>query len=70
MNVDPYRYYNNTLAWLAAEVGPVDKFLYAISAAQYFGPQAQDAHGKMVQFNYSTATIPEVCVCVCVCVCA
>ena len=34
--------------------------MYALAATQYFGPGAQDDHGKMVQFNYSTATIPEV----------
>ena len=27
-------YYNNTLSWLAAEVGPVDKFLYALAITQ------------------------------------
>ena len=54
-------YYNKTLAWLASETGkPVDTWMYALACTQYFGPGAQDDHGKMVQFNYSTATIPEV----------
>eukprot|EP00040_Diaphanoeca_grandis_P035385 m.222362 g.222362 ORF g.222362 m.222362 type:complete len:742 (-) comp33372_c1_seq1:245-2470(-) len=58
--INEQEYFNNTFAWLESEVGPVNKFLYAISAAQYFGPHAQDASGHMTQFNYSTATIPEV----------
>ena len=45
---------------ISLRYGPVDKYIYAIAATQYFGPAAQDASGKMVQFNYSTATIPEV----------
>jgi len=39
--INQQEYYNNTLSWLAAQVGPVDKFIYAIAAAQYFGPHAQ-----------------------------
>ena len=58
--INQQEYYNNTLAWLAQEYGPVDKYIYAVAAAQYFGPHAQDAKGKQSQFNYSTATIPEV----------
>ena len=58
--INQQEYYNNTLAWLAAEYGAPSKFLYAIAAAQYFGPHAQDAKGDQAQFNYSTATVPEV----------
>ena len=60
-------YYNDTLAWLQAEYGELDKFLYGISYAQYFGPHSQNsctgtgAGAKCTGgFNYSTATTPEV----------
>jgi hypothetical protein len=53
-------YYNNTLAWLAAEYGPVDKYLYAIAGTQYFGPEAQDDYGRSAPFNYSTATMASI----------
>ena len=57
-------YYNDTLMWLAAEYGPVDEYLYAMSYAQYFAPSGcNDGHcapGEKATFNYSTATIPEV----------
>lgn len=58
--INMQEYYNNTLAWLAQEYGPAKNYVYAIAAAQYFGPHAQDAKGKQAQFNYSTATIPQV----------
>jgi hypothetical protein len=31
-------YFNDTLTWLEAEYGALDKFIYGISYAQYFGP--------------------------------
>jgi hypothetical protein len=53
-------YYNDTLAWLAAEYGPVSEFIYAISYAQYFAPSGcNDGHcdgGRKSPFNYSTAS--------------
>ena len=60
-------YFNDTLLWLQAEYGDLDKFIYAISYAQYFGPHSQNtctgtgAGAKCTGgFNYSTATKPEV----------
>eukprot|EP01052_Picozoa_sp_SAG31_P034360 SAG31_NODE_4006_length_3672_cov_1.463196_2_plen_316_part_00 len=58
--INQQEYYNHTLAWLAQEYGPPKEYLYAIAAAQYFGPHAQDAKGAQEKFNYSTATVPEV----------
>ena len=58
--ISEQEYYNNTLAWLEQEYGPVKDYIYAIAAAQYFGPHAQDAQGKQQAFNYSTATVPDV----------
>jgi hypothetical protein len=55
--ISEQEYYNNTLAWLEQEYGPVKDYIYAIAAAQYFGPHAQDAQGKQQEFNYSTATV-------------
>jgi len=60
-------YFNDTLLWLQAEYGELDKFMYGISYAQYFGPHSQNsctgtgAGAKCTGgFNYSTATKPEV----------
>ena len=53
-------YFNDTLAWLQSEYGDLDKFLYAISYAQYFGPHSQNAKSGGNGFNYSTASTDEV----------
>jgi len=49
-------------SWLQGEYGPVDKYLYALSNAQYFGPATQGSVDpkthKPLAFNYSTATNP------------
>jgi hypothetical protein len=60
-------YFNDTLLWLQSEYGELDKFMYGIAYAQYFGPHSQNsctgtgAGAKCTGgFNYSTATKPEV----------
>ena len=52
-------YYNDTLAWLAAEYGPVNNYLYAIASTQYFGPEGNDGEHHTVPFNYSNATVAQ-----------
>ena len=59
-SISEQEYFNNTLAWLEGQVGPVNTFLYAIAPTQYFGPGAQTHGTKNLPFNYSTATIKQV----------